>query len=369
MYMKNLGIIGWRGMVGSVLLQRMAEENDFANFRTHFFSTSQAGKDAPTKLNAEAKLLDAYDIDSLLSMDIIITAQGSDYTQKIHGQLRNSGWAGFWIDAASSLRYEESSTLILDPVNRDVIDSALAEGKKDFIGANCTVSTMLMGIAGLFRQDLVEWISSATYQAASGAGSANMQEMLMQMNAIGQASMPIVEDTSKTILDLDRQIGELIKSDSLPTDNFRAPLAGNVLPWIDSEMDSGQSREEWKGMVETNKIVGTDQLIPIDGTCVRVSAMRSHSQALTIKLKNNIPISEIEQIIASSTDWTESISNNKHDSISKLTPAEVSGSLNVRVGRIRKMTLGEEYLNAFVVGDQLLWGAAEPLRRMANILK
>jgi len=365
----NLGIVGWRGMVGSVLVRRMDEENDFANFKTHFFSTSQAGQAAPHKPNAEAKLLDAYNLEYLSAMDIIITAQGSDYTKDVHTKLRNKDWQGYWIDAASGLRYEDSSVLILDPVNSDLITKAIADGKKDFIGANCTVSTMLMGMAGLFRENLVEWMTSMTYQAASGAGAASMKEMLVQMQTIGQVSQSLINDPASSIIDIDKQVGNLLKSDDLPTQAFGAALAGNVLPWIDSELGNGQSREEWKGMIETNRILGNNQPIPVDGTCVRVSAMRSHSQALTIKLKKDVPLAEINQIIASSTDWTEIVDNNKQDSINKLTPAEVSGSLQVRVGRIRKMTLGEEYLNAFAVGDQLLWGAAEPLRRMANILK
>jgi len=369
MYMKKLGIVGWRGMVGSVLIQRMSEENDFVNFKTHFFSTSQAGQDAPSKANAEAKLLDAYRLEELSRMDIIVTAQGSDYTKTVHANLRQLGWSGYWIDAASALRYEPGSTLLLDPVNRELIDAAIDSGKKDFIGANCTVGTMLMGIGGLFTLDLVEWVSNMTYQAASGAGARGVTEMLLQMNQIGLVAKEAIDNPSKSILDIDRSVSELLKGSELPQAQFGAPLAGSILPWVDTAVDDGQSREEWKGMVETNKILGGKTAVPIDGTCVRVSSMRCHSHGLTIKLKQDLPLSEIESIIESSTEWTELVDNNQQDSLKKLNPASVSGNLAVRVGRVRKMKLGPKYLNAFVVGDQLLWGAAEPLRRMLNILK
>jgi len=363
--MKNVGIIGWRGMVGSVLVQRMSEENDFENFKAHFFSTSQAGERAPDQPNASKTLLDAHDLQQLSDMDIIVSCQGSDYTKHIHTELKKSGWNGYWIDAASALRYEADSTLVLDPVNKSRIETAIADGKKDFIGSNCTVSTMLMGIAGLFEHDLIEWMSSMSYQAVSGAGAKNVKELLLQMQKMSDIDLT---SGNTSVLDIERAVTAKLQSNALPHEAFGATMAGNVLPWIDSAVEGGQSREEWKSMVETNLLLGNDKQIPIDGTCVRVGSLRCHSQALTIKLKQDVPLEELEAIIAGSTDWTELIPNTRDDSIQKLTPVSVSGSLKVRVGRVRKMKLGSEYLNAFVVGDQLLWGAAEPLRRMLNIL-
>lgn len=360
--MKNVGIVGWRGMVGSVLVQRLSEEKDFEKYKVHFFSTSQAGEKAPNYPNAANTLLDATDLQQLSDMDIIISCQGSDYTKQIHPELRSAGWAGYWIDAASALRYEPDSTLVLDPVNKSRLEVAIADGKKDFIGANCTVSTMLMGLSGLFEQDLVEWMSTMSYQAVSGAGAKNVKELMLQMQAASDVEL------TQASLDIERAVTAKLQNDDLPHDAFGVAMAGNVLPWIDSAVDDGQSREEWKSMVETNLLLGNENQIPIDGTCVRVGALRCHSQAVTIKLKKDVSIEELEAVIADSTEWTELVPNTQEDSIQKLTPVSVSGSLNVCVGRVRKMKLGSEYLNAFVVGDQLLWGAAEPLRRMLQII-
>lgn len=361
----KVGIVGWRGMVGSVLLQRMVEENDFAGIEPVFFSTSQAGQAAP--MNA-GTLKDASDIVELKKLDIIITCQGGDYTKAIHPELRKQGWNGYWIDAASTLRMEENAVIILDPVNRNVIDAALKNGQKDFIGGNCTVSLMLMGLGGLFRAGLVEWISSMTYQAASGAGAPNMRELLSQKGVLHGSVAHLLSDPQSAILEIDRQVTATLRGDSMPIKEFGYPLAGNVLPWIDREVEDGQSREEWKGFVETNKILGTTQPIPVDGICVRVGAMRCHSQALTIKLNKDVPIGEIEDLIKNDNQWVKLIPNTKADSLSGLTPAAVSGTLSVPVGRLRKMRMGSQYLSAFTCGDQLLWGAAEPLRRMMRIL-
>jgi aspartate-semialdehyde dehydrogenase len=366
--MKKLGIIGWRGMVGSVLIDRMQQENDFEKFAVSLFSTSQAGQPAPKQLKTSKLLLDAEDLEQLSAMDYLLSAQGSDYTKTIRPQLDEMGWKGYWIDAASLLRTEADSQLILDPVNKKDIVKSLDSGIKNYIGSNCTVSPMLMAMNGLFKQDLIEWISMMTYQAASGAGAKSIKEMLLQMHNVGTLSKELIDDPSSTMQQLDQQVSERLRSDDFPQQQFGAAIAGNVLPWIDSEVGGGQSREEWKGMVETNLLLGEGSNIPVDGTCVRVGAMRSHSLALTIKLKQDISINQIEEIISSSTDWTKVVANNKKDTISQLTPAQVSGSLDIRVGRLRKMKMGPQYLNAFVVGDQLLWGAAEPLRRMLHIL-
>jgi len=361
----KVGIVGWRGMVGSVLLQRMREENDLAGHEPVFFSTSQAGQPAPM---GAGTLKDASDISELKKLDAVITCQGGDYTKAVHPELRKAGWQGYWIDAASSLRMEKDAVIILDPVNRGVIDAALAAGQKDFIGGNCTVSLMLMALGGLFRSDLVEWISSMTYQAASGAGAPNMRELIGQMGALNASVAGLLKDPASAILDIDRQVTETLRGDSLPTKEFGFPLAGSVLPWIDREVEDGQSREEWKGFAETNKILGTSSPIPVDGICVRVGAMRCHSQALTIKLKKDVPIAEIEDRIARDNQWVDLVPNTKADSLARLTPAAVSGTLAVPVGRVRKMKMGPRYLSAFTCGDQLLWGAAEPLRRMLRIL-
>ncbi len=362
----KVGIVGWRGMVGSVLLQRMVEEGDFnIGIEPVFFSTSQAGQPAP--MNA-GTLKNAEDIAELKKLDIIITCQGGDYTKAVHPQLRKEGWNGYWIDAASTLRMEDNAVIILDPVNRNVIDKALANGQKDFIGGNCTVSLMLMALGGLFRADLVEWISSMTYQAASGAGAPNMRELLSQMGALNGVVAEELKNPGSAILEIDQKVTAALRDGSLPTKEFGFPLAGSLLPWIDREVEDGQSREELKGFVETNKILGTETPIPVDGICVRVSAMRCHSQAITIKLKKDLPLAEIEALIANDNEWVKLIPNNKADSLAGLTPAAVSGTLTVPVGRVRKMKMGPEYLQAFTCGDQLLWGAAEPLRRMLRIL-
>lgn len=366
--MKKLGIIGWRGMVGSVLIDRMQQEDDFNKFAVSLFSTSQAGQAAPAHLKVSKSLLDAEDLEQLSAMDYLLSAQGSDYTKTIRPQLDEIGWKGYWIDAASLLRTEADSQLILDPVNKKDIVRSLDSGVKNYIGSNCTVSPMLMAMNSLFKQDLIEWISMMTYQAASGAGAKSIKEMLLQMHNVGTLSKELIDDPSSTMQQLDQQVSERLRSDDFPQQQFGAAIAGNVLPWIDSEVDGGQSREEWKGMVETNLLLGEGSTIPVDGTCVRVGAMRSHSLALTIKLKQDVSIDQIEEFISSSTDWTKVVANNKKDTISQLTPAQVSGSLDIRVGRLRKMKMGPQYLNAFVVGDQLLWGAAEPLRRMLHIL-
>ena len=366
--MKRVGFVGWRGMVGSVLMQRMRAENDFQGFEPLFASTSQVGQKGPDVGLDTPPLRDAFDTDTLGEMDVIVTCQGSGYTKKVYPDLRAAGWKGYWIDAASALRMEENAVIILDPVNRNVIDKAVASGVKDFIGGNCTVSLMLMGVGGLLEQGLVEWMTSMTYQAASGAGAENMRELVAQMASIGKASKELLDDPATSILDIDRRVIETLNSPDFPTENFTVPLAANTLPWIDSRMDSGQSREEWKGFAETNKILGTKKPIPVDGICVRVSSMRCHAQALTIKLTKDVPIGEIEEIIAGANDWVTVVPNNKEDSLKHLTPAAVTGKLTVPVGRIRKLNVGPEYLTLFTVGDQLLWGAAEPLRRMLRIL-
>src|SRR5512138_3422567 len=361
----KVGLVGWRGMVGSVLLQRMQEENDFKGIEPVFFSTSQAGQPAP--MNA-GTLKDAADIAELKKLDVILTCQGGDYTKAIHPELRKTGWQGYWIDAASTLRMEPSAVIILDPVNRNVIDAALAKGQKDFIGGNCTVSLMLMALGGLFRANLVEWLSSMTYQAASGAGAPNMRELLAQKGVLHGSVAELLKDPSSAILEIDRTVTATLRSDVLPKKEFGFPLAGNVLPWIDREVEDGQSREEWKGFAETNKILGTNSPIPVDGICVRVGAMRCHSQGLTIKLTKDVPLADIEELLKNDNQWVKLIPNNKADTLAGLTPAAVSGLLTVPVGRIRKMKMGPQYVQAFTCGDQLLWGAAEPLRRMLRIL-
>lgn len=370
--MKNLGLIGWRGMVGSVLLERMQQEHDIkeSGVNPHFFSTSQVGREGPEIDGVKSgTLLDAYDLEALKAMDIIITCQGGDYTTAMYGKLREAGWQGYWIDAASTLRMQDEAVIILDPVNRQVIDEALNKGGKTFVGGNCTVSLMLMALAGLFKADLVEWISSSTYQAASGAGAKNMRELLVQMGCLNQCVAAELSDPHSSILEIERKVRACMNSPEFPVDNFTAPLAGSVLPWIDKQLENGQSREEWKGMAETNKILGLNPgTVPVDGNCVRISSLRCHSQSLTIKLKKNASIAEIEDLIKAQNEWVRVIPNEKEVTLKELTPAAVSGSLNVPIGRIRKMMMGDLYLSAFTVGDQLLWGAAEPLRRMLRIL-
>jgi aspartate-semialdehyde dehydrogenase len=367
--MKKVGMVGWRGMVGSVLMERMIEEDDFKRITPLFFTTSQAGEKAPDVGIKLPPLVDAYDIDRLLDMDIILSCQGGAYTEAVRPKLAEKKWDGYWIDAASTLRMDENSIIVLDPVNRNVIDNALSDGIKNYIGGNCTVSLMLMGLGGLFENDVIEWLTSMTYQAASGAGAKNMEELVAQMLTIGKIARPILESPASTILDLDKIVINTMRSDELPVQNWAVPLAASLIPWIDRAMDNGQTREEWKGFVETNKIIGrSTNPIPIDGQCVRVGSMRCHSQAFTIKLKDDIPLDEIEDMLAQNNDWVKLVPNIKENTIKDLTPAAVTGTLTVPVGRIRKMNIGNRYLTAFSVGDQLLWGAAEPLRRILNII-
>lgn len=367
--MRRVGFIGWRGMVGSVLMQRMQEEKDFAlGFEPSFFSTSQVGAEGPKLGFATPRLQDAFDLETLAKLDIIVTCQGGDYTGQVYDRLRSAGWKGYWIDAASTLRMKDDAIIILDPVNRDVIDRGISSGIKSYIGGNCTVSLMLMGVVGLFRQNLVEWLSSMTYQAASGAGAKYMTELVAQIAALGKAAAPTLDDPAKSALDLDCLVTTVLRDGSLPLDSFGVPLVASLIPWIDRPMENGQTREEWKGIVETNKILGTSRTIPVDGQCVRIGAMRCHSQGLTIKLTRNAPLDEIVDIIRSGNEWVRIVPNEKTATVQQLTPAAISGKLDVAVGRIRKMNLGPEYLTLFTVGDQLLWGAAEPLRRMLRIL-
>jgi len=368
--MNRVGFIGWRGMVGSVLMDRMREEQDFAIIpEPIFFTTSQAGQPGPDVGQGSVPLRDALDLEALATMDVVVTCQGGDYTKEVYPKLRAAGWRGYWIDAASSLRMERDSTIILDPVNLDVIEAALVAGKRDFIGGNCTVSLMLMAIGGLFHHDLVEWVTSMTYQAASGAGAKNMRELLSQMGALHAGCADRLADPASAILEIDRQVTQTMHGGDFPTENFGAPLAGSLIPWIDSPLENGQSREEWKGLVETNKILGRqDKPIPIDGTCVRIGAMRCHSQGLVIKLKQKAPLDELVAMIADANQWVKVIPNERPATVAGLSPAAATGTLTVPVGRLRKMNLGDDYLNAFTVGDQLLWGAAEPLRRMLRLL-
>lgn len=368
--MKRVGFIGWRGMVGSVLMQRMREQNDFANIdEPVFFTTSQTGQQGPAIGKEIPPLLDASDLDELKSMDIIVTCQGGDYTSRVYAELRDSGWQGYWIDAASTLRMADQSVIVLDPVNRSVIDRALASGKKDFIGGNCTVSLMMLAMSGLFEQDMIEWMSVMTYQAASGGGARHMRELLSQMGSIHASVEALLQDPGSAILEIDHLVSEQLRSQALPTDQFGVALAGSLIPWIDAQLENGQSKEEWKAGAEANKILGNSGApIAIDGICVRIGAMRCHSQAMTIKLKRDLPLDEIEQMLAESNDWVKVLPNDREISTRELSPAVVTGSLDIPVGRLRKMNMGSEYLAAFTVGDQLLWGAAEPLRRMLNIV-
>ncbi len=366
--MLKVGFVGWRGMVGSVLMERMLQENDFKGYEPLFFSTSQVGQKGPD-IGQEIPLLeDANNIEKLSAMDVIVACQGGDYTKGVYYNLRSNGWQGYWVDASSALRTEKDSIITLDPVNRSVIDNGLSTGIKNYIGGNCTVSLMLMALAGLFENDLIEWMTSMTYQAASGAGAKHMRELVSQMQIIGAASKKLLDNPASAILDIDRAVTNCLRS-SVPIDNFGAPLAASLIPWIDRPMENGQTREEWKGYAETNKILGReDNPIPIDGVCVRIGAMRCHSQAFTIKLKKNVPLNEIEAVIASANEWVKVIPNTKEETLTELTPAKVSGTLSVPIGRIRKLNIGPDYLTAFSVGDQLLWGAAEPLRRILNII-
>jgi aspartate-semialdehyde dehydrogenase len=367
--MMHVGFVGWRGMVGSVLMQRMQEENDFKEFNSTFFSTSQTGSPAPAFAGSTSVLKDAHNVHDLLAMDIILSCQGGDYTSDIYPKLRTAGWQGHWIDAASSLRMDEDAVIVLDPVNGDLIHDAFKKGNKNWIGGNCTVSLMLLALDGLFKKDLIEWVSSMTYQAASGAGAQNMRELISQMGTIYHHAKNLIEDPKTSILDIDLNVSSTLKSKDFPVDNFGVPLAGSLIPWIDKDLNNGQSKEEWKGSAETNKILGrSDHPIVIEGLCVRVGAMRCHSQALTIKLKKNISLEEINQTISSANAWVKLIPNEREISINELSPASVSGKLSIPIGRIRKLNIGPEYISAFTVGDQLLWGAAEPLRRILRIL-
>jgi aspartate-semialdehyde dehydrogenase len=367
--MIQVGFVGWRGMVGSVLLERMRAESDFNGFEPLFFSTSQAGRTGPDVGFPTAPVLDAYDTERLSTMDVVVSCQGGGYTERCHPELRKSGWKGYWIDAASTLRMAEDSVIVLDPVNRAAIDRALDEGVRDFIGGNCTVSLMLMALGGLFAEDRVEWMTSMTYQAASGAGAANMRELVEQMRIVGSSAAALLDDPASAIADIDRRVIEAVRDPSFPVGNFGAPLAASLIPWIDRAMENGQTKEEWKGFAETNKILGrSGDPIPIDGQCVRIGAMRCHSQAFTIRLRDPLPLDEIEALIGGHNDWVRTVPNEKEATLRDLSPAKATGTLEVPVGRIRKLNIGPEYLTAFSVGDQLLWGAAEPLRRMLRIV-
>ena len=365
----QVGLIGWRGMVGSVLVQRMREERDFDLIDPVFFSTTQTGTAAPAIGKPAPAVKNANDLQALMGADALISCQGGDYTSEIYPRLREAGWKGYWIDAASTLRMKDNAVIALDPVNRDAIDAALDAGVTDFIGGNCTVTLMLMAIAGLFRAGLVEWVSAMTYQAASGAGAKQMRELISQMGTLHAASASRLADPASAILEIDRAVTDTLRSSALPTENLGYPLAGSLLPWIDRDLGNGQSREEWKAMAEGNKILGrASSPIPVDGICVRVGAMRCHSQALTVKLTRDVPLREIESLLAGAHEWVQVVPSEREASLRDLTPAAVSGTLRVPVGRLRKLAIGPEYLAAFTVGDQLLWGAAEPLRRVLRII-
>ncbi len=363
----RLGLVGWRGMVGSVLLDRMIQEGDFELFDPIFFSTSNAGGRAPAGVQP---LLDAADVAALGGMDVIVTCQGGDYTNEVYPRLRSGGWNGYWIDAASALRMKEDAVIILDPVNGDVIDRALKSGVRTFVGGNCTVSLMMMAIGGLLKEDLVEWITAMTYQSASGGGAQHMRELLGQMGQLHGSVADLLADPRSAILEIDRRVAATMRGDAFATEHFGVPLAGSLIPWIDKDLGNGMSREEWKGDAELNKMLGRldQRRVPVESLCVRVGAMRCHSQALTIKLRKDLPLARIEEILAAGNDWVRVIPNDKESSVAELSPAAVTGSMSIPVGRLRKLAMGPEYLSAFTVGDQLLWGAAEPLRRMARIV-
>jgi aspartate-semialdehyde dehydrogenase len=370
-----VGLVGWRGMVGSVLMDRMQAEGDFALIEPLFFSTSNAGGAAPRQAKNETKLFDANDIAALKRCDVVITAQGGEYTKAVYPQLRAAGWKGYWIDAAKTLRMNDDAVIVLDPVNLPVIRSALARGVKDYIGGNCTVSCMLMGLGALFKADLVEWMTATTYQAASGGGAQHMRELLTQYGTLNAAVKPLLDDPASAILEIDRQVAATQRGLSAEeTKNFMVPLGGSLIPWIDVDRGDGTSLEEWKGGAETNKILGRGPgfagttPVPIDSLCVRVGAMRCHSQSLTIKLKKNVPLADVEQMIRADNEWVRLVPNTREASVRRLTPVAVTGTMNIAVGRVRKLALGDDYLGAFTIGDQLLWGAAEPLRRMLRIL-
>ncbi|ELR63664.1 Aspartate-semialdehyde dehydrogenase [Photobacterium marinum] len=367
--MMKVGLVGWRGMVGSVLMQRMVEEGDFNVIDPVFYSTSQVGIPAPNFGKDAGLLQDAFDIESLKQLDAVITCQGGGYTEKVYPALRQAGWKGYWIDAASTLRMSDEAIIALDPVNLEQIKQGIHSGTNTFVGGNCTVSLMLMAVGGLYQAGLVEWMTSQTYQAASGAGAKNMRELISQMGVINDAVSSELANPATSILDIDRKVADVMRSPDFPASEFGVPLAGSLIPWIDVKRENGQSKEEWKGSVETNKILGLDNNpIPIDGTCVRIGSMRCHSQALTLKLKKNVPLDEIEEIIASHNDWVKVIPNDRDITMQELSPTKVTGTLSIPVGRLRKLAMGDDFLNAFTVGDQLLWGAAEPLRRTLRIL-
>jgi aspartate-semialdehyde dehydrogenase len=372
--MNLTGLVGWRGMVGSVLIDRMQAEGDFGLIEPVFFSTSNVGGAAPAQAKTERKLLDAFDIAALKRCDIIITAQGGDYTTEVFPKLRAAGWKGHWIDAASTLRMKSDAVIILDPVNLPVIQKALAKGGLNWIGGNCTVSCMLMGVGALFKAGWVEWMNTMTYQAASGGGAAHMRELLTQFGSLNASVRALLDDPKSAILDIDRRIVDAQRSlTAHQTENFGVPLAGSLIPWIDKDLGNGVSREEWKGAAETNKILGQGEGfgtlgVPVDGFCVRVGAMRCHSQALLFKLKKDVPLADIETAIRNDNEWVKVVANTKEATSRELTPVAVSGTMTIPVGRLRKMAMGPEYLGAFTIGDQLLWGAAEPLRRMLRIL-
>lgn len=365
----RVGFVGWRGMVGSVLMERMLAENDFADIEPIFFTTSNVGGQGPNIGKDIPTLKDAHSIEELKTLDVILSCQGGDYTKAVFEDLRKAGWDGYWIDAASTLRMSDDAIIVLDPVNDSVIKDGLAKGVKNYVGGNCTVSLMLMGLGGLFNEGLVEWATSMTYQAASGAGARNMRELIQQMGVLRDNVSAELADPASAILDIDRKVAASMRSGNFPTDNFGAPLAGSLLPFIDTQLDNGQSREEWKAQAETNKILGSEgNPVPVDGTCVRIGAMRCHAQALTLKLKKDVPLADVESLIAGANDWVKVVPNERDATLRDLTPTAATGTLSIPVGRLRKLSMGDQYLNAFTVGDQLLWGAAEPVRRMLRIL-
>ncbi|HBF42222.1 MAG TPA: aspartate-semialdehyde dehydrogenase [Desulfobacteraceae bacterium] len=366
--MLRIGFVGWRGMVGSVLMGRMMDEQNFKDLEAIFFTTSNVGGKGPDVGPNIPPLKDAYNIDLLTSMDIIVTCQGGGYTKKVYPQVRKQGWNGYWVDSASTLRMNDDSVIALDPVNRSIIDLGLSSGIKTYVGGNCTVSLMLMALSGLFASGHIEWISSMTYQAASGGGARHMKELIAQMEVLGSASKAMLNDPASTAIAIDETVTEKLRSNTFPTKNFMAPLAGSLIPWIDSPMESGQTREEWKGFAETNKILQCHDPISVDGLCVRIGAMRCHSQGLTIKLDKNLPLDEVSCMIEEANQWVKLVTNDREQTLSSLTPAAVNGTLAIPVGRLRKMLMGPEYITAFTVGDQLLWGAAEPIRRILNII-
>ena len=366
----RVGIVGWRGMVGSVLLQRMLEENDFASIDAEFFTTSNVGGAAPAIGKRTGVLRDANDLKALAANDVVMSCQGSDYTSAVYPKLRGAGWKGYWIDAAKTLRMQDDAVIILDPVNRMVIDAALTKGVRNYIGGNCTVSLMMMALSGLFQRDVIEWVTCMTYQAASGAGAQTMRELVQQMGEAHLAAKSLLDDPDSGILDIDREIAGILRDERMPTEHTGVPLAGSLIPWIDRDLGNGMSLEEWKGGAEANKILGRARgaEIPIESICVRIGAMRCHSQALTIKLSRDLPLAEIESMLAAGNPWVRVVPNTREESIKRLTPAAVTGTMEVPIGRLRKLSIGPGTLAAFTVGDQLLWGAAEPLRRMLRIL-